>query len=58
MRLRRVHASCVRIFSQISQPIAKITSANGMSVRTSEPSRNANKLKLNAQAAVTAAMIP
>src|SRR5947199_31009 len=55
MPSRLVHALWVRIFSLISQPMAKITSASGISVRTSQAGRSANKLKLNAHHAITPA---
>src|SRR5207302_7073365 len=52
------HASRFLIFSQIRSPIRKITSASGMSERTSVAKRGLNKLKPNAPSAMTPATFP
>src|ERR1700732_4759956 len=55
---RADHDAPVLIFSQTKSPIAKITSASGMSDRTSVASRGLNKLKPKAAKAIRPAILP
>src|SRR2546421_8544672 len=57
-RFRRFHGSCFLIFSQIKSPLRKMTSASGMSERTSDASRGLNELNPNAANAMSPARFP
>jgi hypothetical protein len=57
-RSRVVHDVRVRIFSKINNPTAKVTSASGISVRTSVANRALNKLRPNAASAHSAGKSP
>src|SRR5438045_2100280 len=58
IRLGIVHELRVRIFSQINNPVANVTSASGMSVRTSVASRTLSKFRPNAASAQSAGKSP
>src|SRR6266566_3826995 len=53
-----VHDVRVRIFSNINNPTAKVTSARGISVRTSVANRTLNKFRPNAANAHSAGKSP
>src|SRR6266700_7748285 len=53
-----VHNVRVRIFSNINNPTAKVTSASGISVRTSVANRTLNKFRPNAANAHSAGKSP
>ena len=57
-RSRVVHDVRVRIFSNINSPTAKVTSARGISVRTSVANRTLNKFRPNAASAYSAGKSP
>src|SRR5438105_12798156 len=57
-RSRVVHNVRVWIFSNINNPTAKVTSASGISVRTSVANRTLNKFRLNAASAHSAGKSP
>src|SRR5438034_11177804 len=57
-RSRVVHDIRVRIFSNINNPTAKVTSASGISVRTSVANRTLNKFRPNAATAHSAGKSP
>src|SRR5437868_6521491 len=58
IRSRVVHDVRVRIFSNINNPTAKVTSARGISVRTSVANRTLNKFRPNAANAHSAGKSP
>src|SRR5213080_4644564 len=57
-RSRAVHDVRVRIFSNINNPTANVTSARGMSVRTSVAKRTLSKFRPNAASAQSAGKSP
>src|SRR6266513_4598035 len=58
IRSRVVHDVRVRIFSNINNPTANVTSARGISVRTSVANRTLNKFRPNAASAYSAGKSP